>query len=479
MSARLRTTGRRSLARFGAPWLALALLGGCASFSEDGGFGPAQRVAREQFDADARWARTDAERAALVEEVSGLLSKPMTADTAVRVALLNNPGLQATYARLGIAEADLVQAGRLKNPILSWTDVRNGEGNRKNERAVLFDFWSLVTMPLAVQMEERRFQAVQAMVAQEVARTALAARAAYIEAVAATRQAELMSEFSESARVSRELAQRMAQVGNWPKLQATRSQLFHAETLARFATAKKAEHAAREQLARVLGLGTSPRLLKLPDALPDLPAQIVPGEDLEAIAMTQRFDVAAARFSVEGTASGLGLTKATRFISLLELGPARIREDNDAWMRGYEIELTIPIFDFGSSKVAKAEAIYMQAVNRAAQIAVDARSDVRESYYAYRSAHDVARHFREELVPLRRIIRDEQLRRYNGMLIGVFELIEDARALIDTSAASIGAQRDFWIADTRMQAAMLGVGPLGVTAAPTEAPERAAGGAGH
>ncbi len=472
--------GRRRATRVALAIGAVAVLGGCATFSEDGGFGDAQRVARERFGTDVKWVRTDAERASLASEVARLLDEPLDAERAVRVALLNNPGLQATYARLGIAEADLVQAGRLRNPVLAWTDVKNADGDRKNERLLLFDFWSLVTMPLAVRMEERRFRATQAMVAQELSRTALAARAAWIEAVAATQQARMMADFTDSARVSRELAQRMVQVGNWPAIQATRNQLFHAETLTRYATARKAENDAREQLARVLGLEKSPRLLKLPAVLPDIPAVVVPGAELEVIAMTQRFDIAAAKFSLEGTARALGLTKANRFVSLLEIGPARIREDDHPWMRGYEIELSVPLFDWGGAKVAKAEALYMQAVNQAAQIAVDARSDVRESYYAYRSAHDVARHFRDELVPLRQLIRDEQLKRYNGMLIGVFELIADARALIDTTVAAVGAQRDFWIADNRMQGAMLGVGSLGIAVAAMEAPAAGGGGAkGH
>jgi outer membrane protein TolC len=460
---------------------ALALLGGCVSYSADSGIGEARALARDQFGADAVWARTDEERAALASEVSGLLAGPLTADSAVRVALLNNPGLQATYARLGIAEADLVQAGRLRNPLLSWVDVSNSGGDRKNERAILFDFWSLLTMPLAIHMEERRFKAVQAMVAQEVGRVALAARTAYIDALATRQQARLIAEFVDSARAGRDLAQRMAQVGNAPQLLAMRHQLLLAETLTRLAGAKKTEQATREQLARILGLETSPRQLRLADSLPELPESVAPGDELEAIAMTRRFDVAAARFGLEGTAQALGLTKANRFVSLLELGPARIREGDSAWMKGYEIQLSVPLFDWGDAKVAKAQALYMEAASRAAQVAVDARSDVRESYYEYRSAYDIAKHLRDEVLPLRRQINEEQLRRYNGMLIGVFDLIADARALIDTASAAVGAQRDFWIADTRMQAAMLGTGSLGASAAVTQiqGSERASAAGGH
>jgi outer membrane protein TolC len=136
-------------------------------------------------------------------------------------------------------------------------------------------------------------------------------------------------------------------------------------------------------------------------------------------------------------------------------------------MRGYELELAIPLFDWGTAKVAKAESLYMQAAAEAARVAIDARSEVRESWQGWRSAWALARHYRDEIVPLRKRISDEQLRKYNGMLIGVFDLLADAGQKAATVNAAIAAQRDFWLADVRMQAAMLGAG--GASAAPAMA----------
>ena len=122
----------------------------------------------------------------------------------------------------------------------------------------------------------------------------------------------------------------------------------------------------------------------------------------------------------------------------------------------------------------------MQAVSAAAQVAVDARSQVRESYFGYRNAHQLARHFRDEVVPLRQLVREEQLRRYNGMLIGVFELIADSRALIEASIASVQARQDFWLADNAMQAALIGVNGFapggGVRASASSGADDGAGG---
>ena len=180
--------------------------------------------------------------------------------------------------------------------------------------------------------------------------------------------------------------------------------------------------------------------------------------------MTNRLDILMAQKELAGLASSLGLTRSTRFVNLLDLSYLRDTSASGERSTGYEIELQIPLFDWGGARVAKAEAMYMQAVHRAAGAAVDARSQVRESYTGYRTAYDLARHYRDEVVPLKKRISDEQLLRYNGMLISVFELLADAREQVASVNASIEAQRDFWIADAALQAALTGSG--GATSAP-------------
>jgi outer membrane protein TolC len=116
------------------------------------------------------------------------------------------------------------------------------------------------------------------------------------------------------------------------------------------------------------------------------------------------------------------------------------------------------------ARVAKAEAIYMQALNRAAETAVNARSEVRGAYANYRGSYDIARHFRDEIVPLKKRISEENLLRYNGMLIGVFELLADARSQITSVNGYIEALRDFWLAQADLEMAL--IGPPAMTAPP-------------
>jgi outer membrane protein TolC len=140
----------------------------------------------------------------------------------------------------------------------------------------------------------------------------------------------------------------------------------------------------------------------------------------------------------------------------------QVRDRGEPIRDGYEVSLEIPIFDWGGAKVARAEAMYNQAANRLRATAINARSEVRQAYFGYRTAYDLAKHFRDEVVPLRKRISEENLLRYNGMLIGVFELIADAREQVASVSAYLDALREFWVADTSLKTAMLaGSAPMG------------------
>jgi outer membrane protein TolC len=213
----------------------------------------------------------------------------------------------------------------------------------------------------------------------------------------------------------------------------------------------------REKLTRLMGLWGSKTAFQLPDRLPALPAAPREVADIETQALQNRLDVLMARRDLAGLADSFNLTKATRFINVLDAGYLRNSyNQNPTRETGYAIELQVPLFDWGSARVAKSEAIYMQAVNRAAETAVNARSEVREAYAGYRSAYDIAKHYRDEVVPLKKRISDEQLLRYNGMLISVFTLLADARSQVMSVNASIEALRDYWMAESALQMAQTG-----------------------
>jgi outer membrane protein TolC len=450
---------------FGSIAAATVLAGGCATFSADSGFGAVGTAARERgVMQDVKWVRSDKDGDEARAAVRKLLAGPLSADDAVQVAFLNNRGLQATYAELGLAESDLVQAGRLTNPGFKFERLHRGD-EVSIDRTFLFNILGLLTMPIRTDLERRRFELTQGRVAAEVMQVAADTRRAWVNAVAAQEAVSYMDQVKAAAEASAELARRMAAAGNFSKLDQAREQVFYAEMTAQLARARQAALAGRERLTRLMGLWGEDIRYTLPARLPDLPKSAREITDLETQALRQRLDVQGAMKEAEGIAASLELTQATGFISVLEVGYRRNSESGQPRQTGYEIELRLPIFDWGGARVARAEHIYMQSVNRAADLAVSARSEVREIYAAYRTSFELARHYREEIVPLRKRISEENLLRYNGMLISVFELLADARQQIAAVSAYLEALRDFWVADATLQLAMTGKSPGSVSLA--------------
>ncbi len=455
-----------------------ALLGGCASFSTDGGFGSVQSAAKDRLGKQVQWSRTAADADSIERRVGELLAKPLTADDAVQLALLNNRGLQARFHDLGITESEVVQAGRLPNPGFSFGRMKQGD-EVELERGLHLNLARLLAIPLVTRMEARRFEQVKHEVTMDMLTLAADTRKAYFQALAAEESLRYMRQVKDVAEASAELARRMEAVGNFNKLARAREQSFYADAMLGLARAEQVQRSSRERLIRLLGLWGTQTQLALPERLPDLPDAPKDQPDIERLAMAQRLDVQAAKLGAEQTARYLGLTRTTRFINVLELGLVRNTSNEAPRQTGWEIGLELPLFDWGGARVARAEAVYMQALHRAAKTAIDARSEVREAYGNYRSAYDIARHQRDEIVPLKKRISEEQLLRYNGMLIGVFELLADARSQIASVNGTIESLRDFWLAQADLDMALIGKASMAAPVAGAGTPAAEAGGAPH
>lgn len=430
-------------------------LAGCAGFSRDGGLADVKSLTQKHISQDVVWTKTSDEQTLAELRVQELLQKELDVDSAVQIALLNNKGLQASLYALGISEADVVQAGRLPNPRFSMLHTRH-DGDYKIEQALTFNIFSLLTMPKMLEIERRNFESTKQQVALEVLRIAYQTRQAYFNAVAANEMAAYSAQVLESAEASAELAKRMVKAGNWNQLELAREQGFYADARQDMLAAKQMQIASREALSRLLGVPATQMVLQR--RLPDLPETIAEPSEFGQQAFEQRLDVQAARLRAEALAKQLGLVRTTRMMNVLELGPARVLEGRrgDSYKQGVDISFELPLFDWGSARVARAEAVYMQNLQRAAYIAANAQSEMRESYQRYQTSYEIARQFHDEIVPLRKKVLDEKLLRYNGMLTSPFELFADARAQVMSVKTYIEKLHAFWQADTELQMSRIG-----------------------
>lgn len=437
---------------------AVLCLGGCATLAGDGMDLPSA-LARSELHKDAAALRTDAEKADALARVAALTRGTLNAEKAVQIALLNNHGLQAAYNELGIAEAVRLQQSLPPNPSISFSRMA-GSAELEVDRQIVTNILALVTLPTQSEIAASRFRQAQFKAALETFRVATDARRAFYRAVAARQAADLLEQATSASGTAAELAKRLNESGALNKLDRAREEAFHVELTAQAALAKQRAVSAREQLVRILGFETD-STVRIPSRLPRLPARPIAMKTVEQTALDRRLDLQSERANLKMLAKSYGLTKSTRFINVLEGGYAdKFTKNNDtgerSWEPGFTLTFEVPIFDFGEARLKQAEERYMQAVNRLAQDVVEARSQARESYKAYRAAYGIAADYQKKLLPLRSNISDELMLQYGAMQVDVFTLLADARQKIAANRTAIDALRDYWVASTDLTAALYG-----------------------
>ena len=472
-----------SFIRTTAALAAALVLAGCASLSSDGGSADVQALTSGNplmAGATAQRAPDDASR----KRIGELLAQPLDAEAAVRIALVNSPRVQDAFATLQLSDADRVQAASLPNPVFAISRLTEGS-EREIERMLSFNVVGLLTLPWQARWAGQRHESAKLQAAQSVLVLAADTRRAWVRAVAAQQSVAYLRDAKEAAEAGAELAHRMAKAGNWSTLQRTREQLLLADASAQLARAEQAAVASREQLTRLLGLSGGDTAYTLPDRLPPLPKAAPELGDVQALALRDLLDVRSATAQNTAVASSLGLTHATSVINAMELGVVRnTKFDNGAdrsrsTKRGFELDLPIPIFDWGQARNGRAEALYLQSAARVRDVGVLAASEAREAWQGWNTAYAIARRYRDEVLPLRKQVNEEMVLRYNGMLASVWELLGETRASVLAVNAGIEAQRDFWLADTDLQLVLTGSSPGGMTALQTAAAGETPAAGGH
>jgi outer membrane protein TolC len=465
-------------------------LAGCASFSADGGLSTAQTVAYTELNKDVAKITSEAEALAIQQRVDQLLRRPLTADSAVQVALLKNRGLQVDFNELGVSEAEYVQATLPPNPTVALSRL-GGSLELEIERQIVIGIFELATLPARAAAAEQRFRAAQFRTAEAVLRLAAETRRQFYRTVAANQRVGFMQQALATAEAASELAKQLGETGALNKLEQAREHAFYQELGAQLARARIEQKVERERLIRQLGLWGRDIDFRLPGSVPALPTRLASAREIESRALERRVDLQALRNELSGVATQFGLANATRFVTDVELAGLSSYERTTSFnvgeegieverevvkRRGLEVEFQIPIFDFGGTAVRNAQETYMAAANRLAERAVNVRSEAREAYTRYRGSYDLARHYESRVLPLQKTIQEQATLQYSGMLVDVSDLITDARARILSNVDAINARRDFWLAATDLKAALVGGGAGGEGAGGGETTTAAAGG---
>lgn len=463
------TLASRPLIKLGGVSLIALSLAGCATFTKDGGMSPVGAEVSSIIGAQTVKIASQGDAEAAMQRVKAILAKPLTVDSAVQVALLNNRGLQAEYNTLGISEAAFVEASLPPNPAVSIGGALT-DGTFNIERRVVGSILALLTLPSRKAIGEKEFQAARYRAIEATFRQAANTRKAFYQAVAARQRVAYLEQARAAADAAADLTRKLGETGAATKLDQARAGAFNAETSSQLASARLEAGVTREALTRELGVWGADSVYKIPNRLPSLPKKLQASDRVEAEAIQKRVDLIAARLELDALARSLKLDNATRYVSAFELaGFANFERNKEAGKvakdhpKGgtLDLELEIPIFDLGESTRRRSAETYMQAVNRFTAQAVAIRSEARAALLSYRAAYDIARHYRASVIPLRKVISEEAQLQYNGMLIDVFELLTTTREGIESNVAAIEAQRGALIASVDFQSAIIGGGSAG------------------
>ena len=434
--------------------------GGCGSMKPGLGFDDVQRAVSERMGQKVHWDNGSAEDEQARAAVRSLLGEELAVDGAVQIALLNNRNLQAVYEDLNLAQADLVQAGLLKNPVFGG-EVRfaSGGGGTDVVLDLSQDFVSLLSMPLRKGRAEAQFEGAKVRVTGAVLELASETGVAYYELQAAEQLRELRGTVAEGMAASYEFAKRLRAAGNTRELDLSNERAVYEQSKLDLAAADAEVMQRRESLNELMGLWGDSLGWRIAGRLPPIPAEEVPGEGLEARAVERSGDLELSRREVEIAARTLGIVRPFALLQELNTGIASEKDLDGSWSVGPSWSFPIPLFDQGQGEIGAAKARLRQAAQRYYATAVTLRARVRAAHAAVLAARDRAIYVEKVILPLREKIVDESQLQYNAMQISAFQILQAKRDQVEGGVQYVESLRGYWIARAKLELILSGRTP--------------------
>ncbi|MGB5538565.1 MAG: TolC family protein [Gammaproteobacteria bacterium] len=428
----------------------LLLLKGCATVPPDLGRSDVDALVGERgvpVDAGGSGSRDSL--------VGSLTSQPLDAESAIRIALVNNPELQAIYAQLGIAAADVYAAGRIRNPVFSAAILDSNRAGDKDQLTfgLVASFTDLLTLRARQRLATAEFARMKQSIGSEVLRIAADAEAAYYRYVAARQVAALRAQIARAGLLSADLARRYHAAGNLTPRDLALQQAAAAEAQLAALEADAGRYSLRTDLATVLGLsvaGTWDAPARLPVPLEQEDALI----SLLALAKQSRLDLAAAHTSTDIVADRLGVTNWTRWLGELEVGAERERETDDTRLTGPTVAWEIPLFTQHRDEWLRVDAGLQIAIADVQRISIAVDNSVRLAYAATENAKARVDEYHHRLIPARMAAVERAQEEENFMLIGIFELLATKQQEYDAYQGYFETLRDYWLSRVELARAV-------------------------
>jgi cobalt-zinc-cadmium efflux system outer membrane protein len=435
------------MARRAVGWLCLVLVGltGCASVNLDAGFLEVRAAVEERNGTRIVWNQgTELDREA-VDQLRSLLAKKLTVADVVQVAMLNNRDLQAVYTELGLAQADLVQAGLFRNPMLDAAVLFPLSGARPDlQFGAVVGLLDALYIPLRRRVAAAQFDEAKLRVTGAVLDFAARVRRAFYVHQANEQKLELRQTIVQALTAALDVSRQLHEAGNISDLDLARDRVATETSRLALRSAEIAARQSREHLNSLMGVWGDLTEWEIDVRLPDVPADPPPLNGVEREALARSINLAHARQRIIAAGEQVGYDRATSLIPGAEVGLEAEREEG--WKLGPVLSVPLPLFDQGQARIGRGAAELHRAHQEYYALAVRIRSTARAVRDRVLGAQDRARYYRDILLPLHeRVVNEGQLQ-YNAMQIGIFQLLRDRAQQIEAGVAYVEELREYWVA---------------------------------
>jgi len=371
----------------------------------------------------------------------------LTPDAAVRVALANSPEVRRIYADLGFSAAELYDAGRLANPVLSAARFTTNDPSAIDTNlslGIAVDLTDLLLQPARKRYSAAQFEATKLAVGDATLRLVADVKTAWYDLAIAEQRADLKHAIAESSAASAALAQRFFDAGNINArelaLEKAAAGTAHANALSASAEATS----ARARLNLLMGLPATENAWEL-DAQLDQPLVELPAmQALLDQARKQRLDIAEAEVRAKALAKRYGLERHSRLVNGIEVGYERERDFDGSISKGPAVSLELPLFNWGGGRVRAAKASLTQAEAAIDQRVLSASAEVASAWAEASAALTRASLYRDEIIPQSKEANARMAEELNYMLVGVFEALAAKQGEYDAYDGYLSALNDYW-----------------------------------
>jgi cobalt-zinc-cadmium efflux system outer membrane protein len=408
--------------------------------------------------AQVMWERNDAARDQASATVTRLLAKPLTVSSAVQIALLNNRSLQATFEKIGIAQADVLAAVTLPNPSVDFDVQFPTTANALNRYGWLVaeDFVQILMIPLKKRISKEALESSELRVAAELLDVVADVKKAYFTVQADQQLLGRLKIIQETTSASLDLAQKQFKAGNITDFALLKMQAAYSEGRLQIAEEESDLNEQRENLNELLGLWGGQTDWKITGELPEAPVVNLSNKRLESLAVAQRLDLQAANREMRSLASANNLTKIFRWVPVLDLGFTGERDIDKALNMGPAFRMELPIFNQGQYRMAKGEAELRSSADKFEALAVTIRAEVRKYRDKLTSLSERAIYYHDEMLPTRLRILNQGTSEYNAMQLSPFDLFLAKADELRAERGYITTLRDFWITRADLERAVGG-----------------------